>query len=209
MNARLVALGAGLLVFSVLHTLLAAPAVRRPLEVPLGQRTYRSLYNLIAIVVLLAVFLFTRGTYERVWEVRGAFAVSLRVVQAGAIGLALAAWWQHNLQHFIGVRQRGANRLEPTRLHVGGPYAWCRHPLYLAVCVFATAMPVMDARGLVVAVWLWAYSWVGSVFEERKLRAQFGDAYRHYAAATPRLLPVFPARSFRRSRGRTRANSGS
>jgi uncharacterized membrane protein len=65
MSARLAVLGAGLVAFSILHTLLAAPLVRTRLEARVGQRPYRILYNLIAFVWLMAVFLHTRGTYDR------------------------------------------------------------------------------------------------------------------------------------------------
>ncbi len=201
MSARLAVLGAGLVAFSILHTLLAAPSVRTRLEARVGQRPYRILYNLIAFVWLMAVFLHTRGTYNRVWEVRGALAVVLRLVQVGAVVLALASLRHHDLKHFAGLRQRRGEFVDSSSLQTGGPYALCRHPLYLAVCLVATATPTMDRRGLVIALWLWAYSWVGSVFEEHKLRAQFGDAYRHYAALTPRLLPWrLPSRHLRRRR---------
>src|SRR5262245_30962915 len=190
MNARLAVLGAGLVAFSLLHTLLAAPSIRTRLEARVGQRHYRILYNLIAFVWLTAVFLLTRGRYDHVWEVRGALAVGLRLVQAGAVVLALASLRHHDLKYFAGLRQRRGELVDSSSLQTGGPYALCRHPLYLAVCVLATAMPVMDTRGLVIAVWLWAYSWVGSAFEERKLYDQFGDAYRDYAKSTPRLLPL-------------------
>ena len=189
MSARLLVLGAGLVAFSVLHTFLAARSVRQRLEARIGQRAYRILYNVIALAWLLAVLLLTRGAYDPVWEVRGGFAVALRLVQAAAVVLALATFRHHDLKHFAGLRQWRGDLADHSSLQTSGPYALCRHPLYLAVCLVATAMPTMDTRGLVIALWLWSYSLVGSVFEERKLRHQFGDAYRLYAASTPRLLP--------------------
>ena len=33
------------------------------------------------------------------------------------------------------------------------------------------------------------YFWIGSIFEERKLVREFGDAYRAHQARVPRLFP--------------------
>jgi len=71
----------------------------------------------------------------------------------------------------------------------GGTYALCRHPLYLFTSAFFSAWPTMDLRWLVVAAWLWAYSYAGSFLEERKLVRTFGDAYVRYQATHWRLLP--------------------
>lgn len=48
MGFRLAALAAGLVLFAVLHSLLAATGVRTRLEKVLGVRTYRLAYNLFA-----------------------------------------------------------------------------------------------------------------------------------------------------------------
>ena len=69
-------------------------------------------------------------------------------------------------------------------------YRLCRHPLYFATCVLFSAWPTMDLRWLIVVIWLWLYAAVGSVFEERKLVAAFGDDYKRYQASRPRLLPI-------------------
>jgi protein-S-isoprenylcysteine O-methyltransferase Ste14 len=46
----------------------------------------------------------------------------------------------------------------------------------------------------VTALLLSAYLWLGSVLEERRLTAAFGDDYRHYQSAVPRFLPSFRRR---------------
>jgi protein-S-isoprenylcysteine O-methyltransferase Ste14 len=36
------------------------------------------------------------------------------------------------------------------------------------------------------------YFWLGSIYEERKLLAFFGQAYRDYHKRVPRLIPFVP-----------------
>jgi hypothetical protein len=75
------------------------------------------------------------------------------------------------------------------RFQTDGLYARCRHPVYFFTALFFSAWPTMDLRALVIAIWLWAYSYVGSIFEERKLVTELGAAYVAYRERTPRLLP--------------------
>ena len=194
MSLRLGILAMGLAIFAFLHTLLAADGVRRRLELLTGLRVYRLLYNLAAAAALFALFAVTHGDYPLVWDARGAAKLALHMLQVGAVVLSLGVLQALDLAHFAGVRQLRGD-LEPRRgLQTQGVYAICRHPLYLSTCVFFSAWPRMDLRWLLVALWLWAYAVIGSIFEERKLAARFGAAYGRYRARTPRLLPFPRAR---------------
>ncbi|CAM2833612.1 isoprenylcysteine carboxylmethyltransferase family protein [Rariglobus hedericola] len=74
----------------------------------------------------------------------------------------------------------------------GGPFAWVRHPIYLAAILeLVGAMLLMNSL----------YTWIVFVFffipslfarirlEERAMIAQFGDAYVRYRQTTPAVLP--------------------
>ncbi len=195
MSLRLAILATGLVAFGFLHTLLAADGVRRRLELLTGARAYRCLYNLAAAAALLALFAATHGDYPVVWEAQGAAKLALHMLQLAAVALSLGVLQALDLAHFAGLSQLRGHLEERRGLQTQGVYSLCRHPLYLATCVFFSAWPRMDLRWLVVALWLWAYAAIGSIFEERKLAARFGDAYRRYRAGTPRLLPFPPPRA--------------
>ena len=73
-----------------------------------------------------------------------------------------------------------------------GPYALCRHPLYVgaflilaSLAVFLTS-PVVFAATLVIGL---IYGLLIVPSEERHAAACFGDAYREYCAVTPRFWP--------------------
>ena len=73
-----------------------------------------------------------------------------------------------------------------------GPYSLCRNPLYHGSLCGALSMALfLGSYTLLVAVILVAaaYSRLVMPFEERRLEEVFGEAYRRYCAATPRLLP--------------------
>lgn len=90
-----------------------------------------------------------------------------------------------------------AGRGRPQRgprppLVIAGPYTRVRNPLLLGVLlVVAGAAIAADSTGLGVAAALAtvaAQVWVVR-FEEPRLQARFGEAYREYLARVPRWVP--------------------
>jgi methanethiol S-methyltransferase len=52
------------------------------------------------------------------------------------------------------------------------------------------AAPQMSVGRLIFALGMTAYILVGLYFEERDLVDRFGDTYRRYQQATPKLMPL-------------------
>lgn len=202
MTTRLTILIAGLVLFAVVHSVLAASGVRERLErLARGHAPmYRLAYNVFSVASLAVLLVITRGDYPIVWDARGALRIGLRGVQGAALVVFLTTLRTFDLAHFAGLRQLGGEMLERRGLQTRGVYAICRHPMYLSVCIFFSTWPTMDLRMLIAGVWLWGYSYVGSVFEERKLVAGFGEPYRRYQATHPRILPLRPPSVRRRDR---------
>jgi protein-S-isoprenylcysteine O-methyltransferase Ste14 len=101
---------------------------------------------------------------------------------------ALGAWTlAHNRPGNFGMfPEPRAN----ARLVTSGPYAWVRHPMYLAVLLFAAGL-VVGWRGPTHAA---AFALLAVVLhakagrEERLLRQRFPE-YAAYAARTARIVP--------------------
>jgi protein-S-isoprenylcysteine O-methyltransferase Ste14 len=73
-----------------------------------------------------------------------------------------------------------------------GPYALCRHPLYLGTLLLAASIALfakspMFAIGLVPATLSYVLLTVPA--EERHLRNKLGDVYARYCEQTPRIFP--------------------
>lgn len=109
-------------------------------------------------------------------------------VGLAALGLAGLCWaFRHLDANLIADSVPGADHTLVT----SGPYRWIRHPLYSAWGV------LMLGYGLATSSWaviLVAIAALGTVVrrtskEEEALIAQFGAAYRTYAARTGRFLP--------------------
>ena len=75
-----------------------------------------------------------------------------------------------------------------------GPYAWVRHPQYIAFVMillgFLLQWPTLLTL-LMFPILLWMYGRL-AVTEEREMRAQFGADYERYLRNTPRFIPRWP-----------------
>jgi protein-S-isoprenylcysteine O-methyltransferase Ste14 len=89
----------------------------------------------------------------------------------------------------IPIEER-SGRTEP--LVVKGPYQYVRHPLYSGVLLlFLGWWLLLDLSFILVStllLLLW-FNFVVAPFEEKELRAMFGEDYEHYAKRVPRIIP--------------------
>jgi len=77
-------------------------------------------------------------------------------------------------------------------LVVTGPYRYVRHPLYFSVVVLVLGWGLLlDLSFLLfstILLLLW-FNFVVAPFEEKELRAFFGEQYERYAEEVPRMVP--------------------
>jgi len=86
--------------------------------------------------------------------------------------------------------EKPSGRTEP--LVIQGPNKHVRHPLYFAVVtvVFGLGL-LLDYSFLLIsamALLLW-FSFIVAPFEEKELRALFGEQYQQYSEKVPRIIP--------------------
>lgn len=180
--------------YGALHSWLAALSAkqwaRRVLGAPAG-RLYRVTFNGIGIVTLLPLLAFVAWQPGRpLYSLPPPFLWIFLAGQAAALAVIALGLLQTDVWHFLGLRQLFEPAGEAPRLTTSGLYRYVRHPLYTAGFVFIWLTPVMTTTLFAFYFGLSLYLYVGSVFEERRLLAEFGEAYRAYQRRVPRLIPV-------------------
>ena len=105
-----------------------------------------------------------------------------------AIGLGFAAWARVRLGANWSAEVTVKQNHELVR---SGPYALVRHPIYTGVlfALIGTALSVDKWRALVGLALIAAGFLRKIVIEERFMQAEFGEAYEHYRAEVPALIP--------------------
>jgi protein-S-isoprenylcysteine O-methyltransferase Ste14 len=77
------------------------------------------------------------------------------------------------------------------QLATSGPYAWVRHPQYVAFVLIMLGFLLQWPTLLTLVMFpllVWMYAQLARA-EEREVVREFGAAYAAYAAATPRFIP--------------------
>lgn len=171
-------------VFALHHSIFARAGLKTWVRRHAPPQLERSLYVWTSSLALIAVCALWQPVPGIWWEWHGWAAIISRAVQLGGIALIVVSAARIDMRELAGLRQAAV--IEPhgsagdTPLQVGGPYRWVRHPIYFAWLLMVFAAPRMTSGRLLFAVISTAYLVAAIPFEERGLRAEFGEPYAAY-----------------------------
>lgn len=181
--------------FAVVHSLLADRRAKKLIQGVAGG-SYRLLYNITATVHISAVLAVGRiylldASQVFVWS--NSLNLLLTLLRVAGIVLMAASLFSYDLGRFSGLAQlraarRGTAIDEHEALTTSGLHRYVRHPLYGGAHLFLWG-GIGTEFGFATAVWGSLYLLVGTHYEERRLVAIYGDAYRDYKAKIPALIP--------------------
>jgi protein-S-isoprenylcysteine O-methyltransferase Ste14 len=180
-----------------LHSALVSLSLTEPLRkrFPDASRYYRIVYNVVSVVTLLPVLLYTfslRGTPIFSWQ--GPWRFVQMAMAVSALVFFLAGARHYDLFQFLGLRQLKDEKAcsvltDDCSLDTSGVLSLVRHPWYAGGILIIWARP-LDTSAILTNFVLTGYFVVGTRLEERKLTAQFGQEYADYQQRVSMFLPL-------------------
>ena len=157
------------------------------------ERFYRLLYNLVASISILPVLgLVVVLPDHEIYRIPYPWALVTLAIQGLSLWGMAKTMGRSGAGRFFGIEQflsRNPSELNED-LVVDGLYGFVRHPIYLFSLFFIWLMPIMSMNILGLNIGLTVYLFIGTLFEERKLEAAFGETYVKYKQKTPMILPI-------------------
>jgi methanethiol S-methyltransferase len=191
-QALLIDLGL-LAIFAVQHSLMARPFFKQWITRFIPEQAERSTYVLAASLALILLVTFWQPLGGVIWNVEapGLVAVLYGVFAMGWL-LVLVSTFLINHFDLFGLRQSWLALLgrpyAPVTFRQPWLYRQVRHPLYVGFFIALWATPTMTITHLVFALMASAYIVVGTLLEERDLKAAHPE-YVDYAKRVPRYIP--------------------
>jgi protein-S-isoprenylcysteine O-methyltransferase Ste14 len=184
------------ILFALLHTFLASFKVKSILAKRIGSAMafYRLAYNIIFLWLFWYLYENLPRPDAELFDLKYPWDIIILIPQFLSLAGIIWTFRYFSPGEFLGISQikrwkDGDVFDEKLTLKIEGPYKVVRHPLYLFTIIFLILRPTMDMFYLVFLIFLIAYFYIGSFYEERKLVSAFGDRYREYQESVPRLFP--------------------
>jgi len=187
--------GSMLFVFVVQHTIMARPRFKAWFTKFVPQAMERSVFVLIASIILAATYFFWQPLPEVVWHIDNTILAN-GMYAIAALGWVIVFASTFMVSHFdlFGLRQVLVNAAgkdyRPVSFRLVGLYKLVRHPLMLGFIIAFWATPHMSVGHLFFAIMTTGYILFGTWIEERDLVAAFGDSYTEYRKRVNGLIPI-------------------
>ena len=197
------------LVHSVLASKQAKDLVRRIAGPRYRDGLYRLAYNAQSVVLLAwAARWFLRLPDHDLYTVRAPWSWLLRGAQATSLGVLLSGVRVIGILDFAGItalrklltekdvspepEAQGPPIGSDAEAVKSGAFRFTRHPGNLGALGFFLFLPRMTANRAVLTALVGLYVILGSVHEEYRLHAAYGEAYERYRRSVPFLIPRPP-----------------
>jgi protein-S-isoprenylcysteine O-methyltransferase Ste14 len=115
------------------------------------------------------------------------------LLSVAGIYIVIDGFKNYRTDEFLGTYQiKNHHDFHPTKLSRTGWNGVVRHPLYFGgiILVFGLILIIPTAKLGITNLLVVGYLYVGSLWEEKKLKSEFGSDYTEYKSEVSMLIPI-------------------
>ncbi|MEE9119461.1 MAG: isoprenylcysteine carboxylmethyltransferase family protein [Calditrichia bacterium] len=179
--------------FGFLHSVLARNFSKQLIEKVVGAELVRIVHVVVSAISLSVVLFLWSPISGVVWRTQGVLYWVLTLFYLACIGGLIYTTRFIDYLEFLGLRtflrKMKGKPTKPPVFSAKGPYAYCRHPMYLFLIGAFWLAPEMTHGRFEFAFLGTLYLIIGTYFEERNLREELSEIYERYRANVPMWIP--------------------
>ena len=183
------------MIFFAIHSLLASSYIKNYINRLKGvfKSYYRILFNLVSTILLLPVaYQYFTLPSEVVFTTTLVYQVTGSLLAIAGVYIVVDGFKNYRTDEFIGTYQiKNHHDFHPSKLSRSGWNGVVRHPLYFGgiLLVIGLFLVIPTVKLGLTAILVIIYLYVGSIWEEKKLKSEFGSAYDAYKREVSMLIP--------------------
>jgi protein-S-isoprenylcysteine O-methyltransferase Ste14 len=183
------------LVFFIVHSFLASSHLKKRISSrPILKSYYRLFFNLISTVLLIPIMIYYYSAPDEVFfKTNLVLQIIGSSLSFGGLYILIAGFKNYRADEFIGTYQMKNNHeFHPTSLIRTGWNGIVRHPLYFGGILFAIGLCLItpSVRLCITTLLVIGYLYLGTIWEEKKLKSEFGEVYSTYQKDVSMLIPL-------------------
>ena len=181
------------LLYYVVHSLLANDYIKSTLYKVIPSHYYRLLYTILSIAGLFWIIQYYLSLPQEFLfnDISWLWYLGVFLAFTGLV-IIHTSLFSFDLMEFLGFKQL-MNKDEKLHdpLNQKGLYRIVRHPLYFGFLVFFLGLFLFrpDENTLIISTVSIVYTLIGAKLEEKRLINQYGEQYLQYISSTPFIIP--------------------
>ena len=183
-------------VFFAVHSIMASSSLKNRINSlnPIFKSYYRLIFNLVSTLLLLPIiYVYYQLPSEYLFSATIIYQVTGSLLSVAGIYIVIDGFKNYRTDEFLGTYQvKNHHDFHPTKLSRAGWNGVVRHPLYFGgiILVLGLLLIIPTIKLGLTCLLVIAYLYIGSIWEEKKLKSEFGSDYSNYKREVSMLLPL-------------------
>jgi len=161
---------------------------------PIFKSYYRLIFNLVSTLLLLPIiYVYYQLPVEYIFTTTILYQIIGSLLSVAGVYIVIDGFKNYRTDEFLGTYQiKNHHDFHPTKLSRAGWNGVVRHPLYFGgiILVVGLILIIPTVKLAITNLLVIGYLYIGTLWEEKKLKSEFGSTYDDYKHEVSMLMPV-------------------